>query len=185
MKNKILAILLAMMTLASCSGNTSETGNDATDTSEPTAVLTETSEADMSEYETLSSSEGFATLTVDQLASIIGDGETDAVIYMGSPSCSHCIEAVPVIQQAAINAGENAYYINISMLTEDEFDSLLEVLEPILEKDANGNATVYTPHVFAVVDGEISSERSLIGYTEGTTDYNALFATLNVEADAE
>lgn len=176
---KVLVTMLMAFALVGCSNK------KFPELYEPTKynliVNAEGREADMSEYENLKSNENFVSITAQELFDAIGDGETDSVIYIGSPYCSHCQEAAPTLQETAKAANQNVYYINLPNVSNEEYQKLIEELSPILNSitDENGEQKkeIFIPHVFTLKDGEYSSENSIIGYSEGTT-YDSLFTAL-------
>ena len=122
------------------------------------------------EYDSLQNSDGFAVITKDQLLSSIGDGEVNAIIYMGYPGCENCQNAIASIQSAAIATEQTVYSLDVSeeIETDEDYDEIYNALESILvslDKDNPDAIELYTPHVFAIVSGEL--RQGYVGYTEG------------------
>ena len=117
---------------------------------------------------------------IDDIEYIFRSG--DGIVYFGYPACPWCRTAVPVLLQAADDAGvDKIYYFDVTDIRSsykvvdgklvvekegtDEYYKLLEILENYLEvytvKDENGveyftgENRLYVPYVFFIKDGEV------------------------------
>lgn len=122
------------------------------------------------EYSSLQNSDGFAVITKDQLLSSIGNSKVNAIIYMGYPGCENCQNAIASIQSAAIATEQTVYSLDVSeeIVTDEDYDEIYNALESILvslDKNNPDAIELYTPHVFAIVNGEL--RQGYVGYTEG------------------
>lgn len=132
------------------------------------------SAADMSEYTELTNSNGFASITREQLIASVGNENVNAIVYMGFSGCNNCQKAIKSIQDAAIKANQTVYYLDLTaeIVEDTDYDEIYNALEPILTiKGDDTEPQLYTPQVFVIVGGELY--RGLIGYDE-EFDYSTL-----------
>ena len=131
--------------------------------------------SDMSEYILLFDQEHvFYDLDVETMVKAMKDKKTFTA-YFGYSSCEWCAEAVPVLNQAAMEYGMEVGYINTrsnpawEKNTEiDNYDMLIENVGEYLEYDSDGVRHLYTPTVFFIRAGKV------VGFHEGTVaDHNA------------
>lgn len=143
--------------------------------------------SDMSGYSTLTDEEHvFYDLTVKDMAEMMDEGET-FVVYFGFDHCAWCLEAVPLLNEAAKEAEMTVGYINTradeewqSNLDIDDYDLVVEKLGDYLSYDNDGVKHLYTPFVCFIKDG------SVVYTHEGTIpDHNAKEETLTDEEKEE
>lgn len=178
MKKKLFLIASALLLTVSLFGCKSKTEEKIL------SHIDAATEADMIDYPSLSSSDNFAEISYDTLASCVGNEEINAIIYMGYPSCENCQSAIKSIQDAAIAAEQTVYYFNVTKAidTDEDYDRIVDLLSPILKAD-DENAdeyAIYTPHIFLIVDGELVQGH--IGYTEDY-DYSPLMDINNIRKE--
>ena len=169
-------ILICMFILISGCGKRS--GESAMLTGEP---------SDMNDYVLLQGIDhAFYDLDVEGMVKAMKDKKTFAV-YFGYPSCEWCMEAAPVLNQAALENEMQVGYINTrsnplwEKNTEIEnYDLLVENVGEFLEYDSEGIRHLYTPAVFFIREGKV------IGFHEGTVpDHNARNRMMTVEEREE
>lgn len=94
--------------------------------------------------------------------------EGTGIIYFGFPTCPWCRNAVPVLLDSAMeNKIEKIYYLNPKEYRgtdNPDYNRLLEILDPYLDKNEDGVKTLYVPDVYFVKDGKI------VGNNLGTLD---------------
>lgn len=166
---KIITILLILLCLVGCSKEeypSPDLNNEFT---------LETYLADMSGYQNLKSTgHMFKGTTVSELKRTI-DEKGYGVFVLSRTSCSHCQLAMQYLNEVASNLDVYIYYIDAEsdiypILGTDNYDVLFEVLEPVLEKDEDGEKTIQTPDVFTIVNGEITANQ--IGTTWTGSNYS-------------
>ncbi len=132
-------------------------------------------EANMIDYESLTTNDNFAEITYDTLVSCVGNEKINAIVFMGYPSCDKCQKVIKDIQDAAIATEQTVYYFNVNKAidTDEDYDRIVELLTPILKEDDEDSSklALYTPQVFLIIDGELVQGH--IGYTENY-DYSKL-----------
>lgn len=146
MKKIIIACILALA-LGACSSDTGSSPKER---------------ADMSGYSTLTDTDHvFIESSVKEMAEMMDNHESFAV-YFGFDECPWCLEAVPLLNEAAKENNEDVYYINTrknsewkSNLDIDDYDLLVEKLGDYLSFDDDGVKHLYTPHVFFMKDGSV------------------------------
>lgn len=119
--------------------------------------------ADMSSYE------GFDTTNSQyeesDMATVLKtfDEKKDGVFYFGYPACPWCVEALPVLNEAAVQSKVKVQYIQTRdadkklLYTEEQKQQLIPLVEQYLDKDKDGNYQIYVPFVLIVKDGVASS----------------------------
>lgn len=165
---KIISLLLILLCLVGCS------------TEYPTPDLSsnfelETYLVDMSGYENLKSTNHmFKGTTVSELKRTV-DEKGYGVFVLSRTSCSHCQSAMQYLNAVAEELGVYIYYIDAESETypivgTDNYQTLYDILEPVLEKGDDGQKSIQTPDVFTIVDGEITS--NYIGTTWTGSNYD-------------
>ena len=151
MKKLLIAILLCLLTLSGC-------GKDPV----PTNTEVESFRVDMSGYRNMSSTNHqFLGVNPTEMLNVIKEGRS-AVFYIGYLGCHNCQQAVQYINQAAEELGVTVYYMDCYGEKEDfnaYLEETIEILNPILATDPDGHKGVFTPHVFAVVNGELMESK--------------------------
>lgn len=93
------------------------------------------------------------------------------IIYFGRPSCPWCRNVIPVLADVATKNGMMIYYYNPGETKSDDIDKYMTMknkLSNYLDKDANGNPTMYLPDVYFVKDGNIVGHK--LGSASGQKD---------------
>ena len=124
---------------------------------------------DMSSYSGMNSVDhSFKGITPEEFLNAQKDGAS-GIFYLGYTGCHICQNAVSLMNEAAIQSGVYIYYIDcyneLYPLLDYEED-FIETIKPMLRKDENGKYGIYTPHVFAMVNGEY------VDYEIGLGDYD-------------
>ena len=112
----------------------------------------------------------FYDLDVETMVNAMKEKKT-FVAYFGYPACEWCIEAVPILNQAAKENEMQVGYINTRSNPEwqkntdiDNYDLLISTVGEYLEYDSDGVRHLYTPSVFFIREGKV------IGFHEGTVE---------------
>lgn len=145
---KVLLILLLFLTLSAC----------ATEKAEDFEV--NSFAVDMSGYRGVSSTNhNFKGISPDEIKRIL-DEDGSALIFMGYNTCSICQEVARYLQEAASEEDLTIYYMDCYSekypLAGDKFDMIIEILNPILDLNPEGEKTIYTPHLFSIVNGKLN-----------------------------
>lgn len=118
-------------------------------------------ESDMSGYTELEDTHVFTDTTVQTMVRSLEEGQT-FVVYFGFVRCPWCQEAVPVLAEAAEDAGMKVGYINTrpsddihSNIEIPDYDMLVDAVGSYFPPDDNNIPHLYTPFVFFVKDGEV------------------------------
>ena len=169
MKKGIILILLAMI-LGACAAAPQSTPDPAetpTPKIEETPVPTPTQNAavnanpaDMSAYEGFDDPLNvFVEITLEDSLSKIDQGES-FLIYYGKPNCPWCVEAIPVLNQAAKEIGILVYYVDTSKsenYSEAMFDTLIRRFQGWLLTNEEGEESFYVPDVALILKGQVAS----------------------------
>ncbi|MBR2726693.1 MAG: hypothetical protein IKD71_02210 [Solobacterium sp.] len=118
-------------------------------------------DSDMSGYTELGEDHVFVDTSVQEMLRDMENGQT-FVVYFGFVNCPWCQEAVPVLNEAAKDAGYRVGYIN-TRPTEDihsnieipDYDLLTEAVGEFFPLDDEGIPHLYTPFVFFIRDGKV------------------------------
>lgn len=165
---KLLSLLLVLLCLTGCSKEypSPDLSND---------FQLETYMVDMSGYDNLKSSgHMFKGTTVSELKRTV-DEKGYGVFVLSRTSCSHCQLAMQYLNAVAEELNVYVYYIDAEsdtypIIDTENYDILFNILEPVLDKDDNGDKVIQTPDVFTIVDGEISANQ--IGTTWTGSSYS-------------
>ena len=157
-----LGLLIAMFGCSS--GNTTVTVDGIT-----------SYEVDMSGYEDLDAeNNNFRGISPQEFIRVYEEGGS-GVFYIGYTSCSYCQVNIALFQEAAEETGTTIYYLDAYSEEYDFFEyyeEIIAILEPILRTNSDGEATIYTPHIFALVNGSFGT--SLIGGADSVDEVIAL-----------
>ena len=105
---------------------------------------------DMMSYETMSEpSDHFYELTLKEALRLFEEGGS-GILLISRSTCSHCLNAVPVLAEVADEHDLTIYYVDCGKSLESED---LEKLE-VYAKDVLGARGVMVPIVFSIVNGE-------------------------------
>ncbi len=105
---------------------------------------------DMMSYETMNEpSDRFHELTLKEALRLFEE-EGSGILLISRSTCSHCLNAVPVLAEVADKHDLTIYYVDCGKGLESED---LEKLE-IYAKDVLGARGVMVPIVFSIVDGK-------------------------------
>lgn len=160
MKKLLIALTMVLVLLTGCNKEKEEPREEV--------VITkvESFAVDMSRYRNMSSTNHqFVGITPETFLNLLKAGG-NGIIYVGDSGCPVCNRAVPVLNDAAQELGVTVYYIDcyhpVYPLME-YINEFIAATKPILNVH-DGEPTVFTPHVFTVVNGEFVD--SLIGIGE-------------------
>ncbi len=124
----------------------------------------ESYDVDMSGYEDMpSTNHHFKGITPTEFMRVYEE-DGSGVFYIGYTGCSSCQATVSLIEEAAIETDTTVYYLDPYSEEYDFFSymsDIMAILDPILRHEDDGTATIYTPHIFAMINGEFG--QSLIG----------------------
>ena len=84
-------------------------------------------------------------------------GDKKTLIYIGRATCIHCVNFVPVLNEAQDEYGYETYYLDISDITEQEYNNIRK-LDRFLDKNFGG-----TPMVIIVKNGNMIKNGTWIG----------------------
>lgn len=101
------------------------------------------------------------SITMDEFQSIIKESK-DNVIMIGRPTCSYCVQTIPVLEQIASEKNIDIYYLNIDNITAEEYASLGETFDEL--------KSFGTPFIL------ITNNNRLISYQEGYLPYGDMKA---------
>ena len=105
---------------------------------------------DMMSYETMNEpSDRFYELTLKEVLRLFEE-EGSGILLISRSTCSHCLNAVPVLAEVADKHDLTIYYVDCGKGLESEN---LEELE-IYAKDVLGARGVMVPIVFSIVNGQ-------------------------------
>lgn len=109
------------------------------------------------EYTEVSKDNIFVYRNIDEIIQIMEEGT--GIVYLGFPECPWCQAYVKYLNDVAKDMGiEEIYYYNILEDREEntkEYQKIVEILEPRLQKDDEGNPRVYVPNVSFHAKGEL------------------------------
>ncbi|MBR2793711.1 MAG: hypothetical protein IKE16_03610 [Solobacterium sp.] len=142
--------------------------------------------SDLSSYECFPGNDHvFYDTNVKEMIANMDEGKTFAVCF-GFSECSWCREAMPLINDAAKQAGFEVGYIDTrknpaweSNMDIDDYDLLVARLGEYIEFDQEGLRHLYTPSLFVIRNGQA------VGYHEGTVEtHNANVRQMSQEEKA-
>ncbi len=105
---------------------------------------------DMTSYETVDSpSDCFFEISMEESLRLFKE-KGSGILLISRPSCSHCLNAVPVLKELAEEHQLTIYYVDCSK----DFDNKhLEQLE-VYAANVLGERGIYVPIVISIVNGE-------------------------------
>ncbi len=144
--------------------------------------------SDMSTYTNFLDQEThiYYDMTVKEMAKAMDEKRTFAV-YFGYDTCEWCLDAVPVINDAAKETGFTVGYVNTRAKPSwkkntdiDDYDLLIEKVGEYLEYDDAGIRHLYVPTVFFIKEGTV------VAFHEGTLEgHNARLRAMTAEEREE
>ena len=147
---KILSVLLVCFMLMGCSSDNRYRGVINT-------IDLNYEIADMSGYDGFTeTSHSFRQITMHESLRLFEEGGS-ALVYFGYTHCPWCIEAVPIMNKAAIESDLPIYYVDATDKEgqeETDMDKLKEYTAKYLSKDSDGELKFYVPVVFVIRNGE-------------------------------
>jgi len=158
MKKSLLILLLLL--LCSCSNNTIKIQYPYT---------IKAKDVDMSAYSGVNSTKhNFKAITVSEFFNTI-DNKSSGIFYLGRSNCGCCQTTTKYLSEVASELGVTVYYIDVynedQPLTDKDLQDKLKVyMLDILNKDENGEKQIFTPHLFTVINGELS--KNLVCYDD-------------------
>ena len=109
------------------------------------------------EYTQVSEDNVFVYRNIDEIIQIMEEGT--GVVFLGFPECEWCQAYVKYLDETAKEMGiDEVYYFNIKEDREEntkEYQKIVELLEPRLQKDDEGEPRVYVPNVSFHADGKL------------------------------
>lgn len=159
MKKTILLALMGILLLSGCTKK-EETPADTPQGCDDAPTCGLTHPADMSAYEGFMEEENqFVTLDMADFLTKLEEKQS-GIFYFGFSTCPWCIEAVPIMNEAAKEADVHIYYIDkhAESSSEELIQQVEEKLADRLQKNEEGKPTLYVPYVIVLKDGEIIAE---------------------------
>ncbi len=98
------------------------------------------------------------------------------IVYFEINNCNWCRKAKPIFETALKEIDfkiENIIYYNLYYIRENntqEYKEMINILDPILSKDDNGNKKIFVPEVVFLKDGKIIGHKT--NNVESYTDVN-------------
>lgn len=118
---------------------------------------------DMSAYEGFTDKENaFVKSDMDEAIDIF-KSKRSAILYFGFAKCPWCIEALPVMNEAAKAVGRSIYYVETRDLernllyTEEQKQEIVSYLYDYLDTNDEGEKHLFVPFVVVVEEGVIKS----------------------------
>ena len=93
----------------------------------------------------------FTEITYDEFMKKFKE-DNKTLIYIGRPTCIHCINFIPVLKEAQKNYGYETFYFDISKITNKQITNIKK-LDTFLNKNFGG-----TPMIVIVKDGKILND---------------------------
>lgn len=102
--------------------------------------------------------ENLTFIDYDEYKDLVSKDDT-TVIVIGQTTCSHCISAKPVLSRVAGNYNITINYLNLTELSSDEQNELIESLKNLGYEDAENLGTPLTiivknKHIEGTIEGE-------------------------------
>ena len=152
----VIIVLLVINTLVLFvsnidSDNSKSKSSSSTDTKESTGTEEVSGEYDVSMMN---------SVDMDGLLKLFDSKETQ-VVYLGRETCGYCVKFLPTLQQAQSDYGYTTNYLDITTVSEDDVNKLLEKDndEGFLKENYGA-----TPMVILVRDGKMVD--TWVGYSE-------------------
>ncbi len=154
MRKKLLAGLFCLLLIAGCS--------DQTENKKPVELCNlECEEADMSAYgDALKDTHQFLSATYKQTNTFYENEEFTGVIYYGRSTCAWCLEIAPLLDAVAKEYDRSIYYVDKGSkenADQEEEKKAIQILDEAygLDKNEEGQPTLYVPEVVFVKEGKI------------------------------
>lgn len=116
--------------------------------------------ADMSRYSGFTETDNqFVEITMQQSLDMAAEGQS-FIIYYGKPECPWCVEAIPVLNDAAREKDLLVYYVDTNQTgnySEAMYDQLMTLFAGWLESDEEGEEHFYVPAVAVLIDGKVAA----------------------------
>lgn len=160
MKKVLLGILSACM-LAGCAAKTN-TYTEVTITN-PVNIEVYDEHPDLSTYIYLDDENPcYKEITMEESLRLFEEGGSGILVF-SSDNCAWCERAIPELNYVAKKMGVSVYFVNPyapynfpdNKERHDVFATLCKYLEPIMEKDDNGEPCFFIPEVVGIKDGTI------------------------------
>lgn len=142
----VIGVLLALNLCVNLIANTKNNNN--TNTKKAATEETENADYDVSDFE---------TLTTSELDTKIKAGGTQ-VVYIGRSTCGYCVKFLPILKQTQKDLGYKTIYVNLEEVTSSDAETLY-AYDSYVEENFG-----YTPMVLVFRDG--SFVKGWVGYTE-------------------
>lgn len=160
---KIIVLLLAFA-LVGCAAdkepvkkNTSACGDEESST----CSIDDGESADMSAYEDFKNKDNqFVTSNMEDVLKMI-DKKESGVVYFGFPKCPWCIEALPILDEAAKENNLHILYVQTRdddkkmMFSDEQKAEIMKHTDAYLQSDEEGNKQFYVPFVVVIRDGKV------------------------------
>lgn len=153
---KIINGLLCLLLLCACGAPTTS-NNKYCDSEDMTCGLKES--ADMSEYDGFDDKHNaFVEISMDEAIEMYQNKQS-GIIYFGFPNCPWCLEAIPLLNEVALEHEAIIYYVRTrnqdhELLYDDEDKALLfPYMEDFLDTNDEGKLHLFVPFVVAIKDG--------------------------------
>lgn len=160
--------------------NTSEDNTPEENTSEEDA-----SGSEISGYPSLEGEEtAYVKKTFSDVFNSIEQKE-NRLYYIGYPGCEWCQSMVAILNQAAMEAGKEIWYVPLrdeqgnQLYEMEDREAFVTYAEEHLETSDEGEPALYSPYVFVLRDGEIVSSHI------GTLDDHILEEGMTLEQEEE
>ena len=184
MRKKAAILLLCLAwCLTGCTANTEDP--DLAEIMDKMEVTENISGSDISGYPSLEGEEtAYVKKTFTDVFNSIEQKE-NRLYYIGFPECEWCQSMVAILNQAAMEAGKEIWYVPLydeqgnqiyDMKDREEF---VAYAKEHLETNDEGEPTLYSPYVFVLSDGEIVSSHV------GTLDDHILEEGMTSEQEEE
>lgn len=113
--------------------------------------------ADMSGYDGFTETDHvFRQITMHECLRLFDEGGS-ALVYFGYSNCPWCIDALPIMNEAAKASALPIYYVDATDKEgqqEGDLDKIKEHTAQYLSKDKSGELKFYVPVVFVIRNGE-------------------------------
>lgn len=151
MMKKIVCLVFVLM-LFGCSDNVDEV--------EKAVNLIPAAELhDLAEYTDLEEKnfEVFKAIGFEGVEYII-ENRLDAYLWLSYPDCSNCQETINEIAGYAREKGITLYYFNPKAFAsnQEEYEKLLDLFDPVLARNDEGERKVFTPELIRFENGEFA-----------------------------
>lgn len=154
MNNKTIAIIVAIFLLV---GVGAVWISQSTDQPQESSQSVSESVAFHEEYPGVSEDNRFVYSTGDEVLELFENGT--GMVFLGFKECPWCQGLAPRVDEAAKAEDiEKIHYLDIRQAraqNDEIYQQLVDILEPYLAKDENGQPHIFVPDVSVVRNGEI------------------------------